>query len=302
MAILLIPTMARVAEEHKNGHCPEPLVEEIVLDRWYKQPLKPLTYCIDQSRKRRAKRDYDNYQSLRPLPHYALPGKIKELWWSKLVKADPHHLDEKRLVQEPRVDEDTVRKLLIQFGEYGHADNPKLIREMVQAAQSTSGFLDEEAVVNALASDLGDWDIESDYRISSFFHDVFRTSDPWRVTKLEAGRKDRQKIDFDDPVAMSQLHKRQKKALTKQAKAKKERFRADHSCFGRFCLFISRILTLFGCCGYLTPATDDLFIVEPSNIDMVRDEHSSRLAMVLMWLFLLGTYVHCLITRYHSAL
>jgi hypothetical protein len=87
---------------------------------------------------------------------------------------------------ETVVDEAFVEALLLKNGEYERAQNPKLIREMVEAARSSSGTFDDEAFINALSTDLGQWDVDGDERMSTFFYDVFRTENFAEVDHLAA--------------------------------------------------------------------------------------------------------------------
>lgn len=97
---------------------------------------------------------------------------------------------------ETIVDEAFVEKLLLKNGEYERARNPSLIRQMVEAARSPSGTFDDEAFINALSSDLEQWDVDGDERLSTFFYDVFGAENLAEVNRLEA--EDPRDLGVDD--------------------------------------------------------------------------------------------------------
>jgi hypothetical protein len=96
-----------------------------------------------------------------------------------------------------------VETLLLKNGEYERARNPRLIREMVSAAHSTSGTFDDEAFITALSSDLKQWDVESDERLSTFFYDVFGTENPAEVDHLGAEDPRDDVSDVDEEASNS---------------------------------------------------------------------------------------------------
>jgi hypothetical protein len=85
----------------------------------------------------------------------------------------PTFVSSKPKSSPPRVTADFVRALLTANGEYERARDKQLIETMVQAAGSSSGLFDEEAFVNALTSDIGEWKVGSEDRTSSYVFDVF---------------------------------------------------------------------------------------------------------------------------------
>lgn len=86
--------------------------------------------------------------------------------------------------KDSTLDENLVRHLLLKYGETERAQNPELVRQMVESAHSQSGLFDEEAFVNSVSSDIRRWDTKGDGRMSTFFYDVFGVGDPTKVEKL----------------------------------------------------------------------------------------------------------------------
>ena len=79
-------------------------------------------------------------------------------------------------------------------GEIERANNPKLVKEMVALAKSESGLLDDEALLNALTSDLGPWDPTCTDVPTTLFYHVFHRAHPSIGTVLrkvdESGRNE----------------------------------------------------------------------------------------------------------------
>jgi len=90
----------------------------------------------------------------------------------------------------PVIDETLVQLLLLQHGEIERANNAKLVKEMVVLANRGSksgGYLDEQALLFALTSDLvPPWDAVCEDTPTSFFYDVFGRATPSVRTKLVA--------------------------------------------------------------------------------------------------------------------
>jgi hypothetical protein len=101
-----------------------------------------------------------------------------------IVLHDVRNILMREFSPETVVDEAFVEALLLKNGEYERAQNPKLIREMVEAARSSTGTFDDEAFINALSTDLEHWDVDGDERMSTFFYDVFRTENFAEVDHL----------------------------------------------------------------------------------------------------------------------
>jgi hypothetical protein len=113
-----------------------------------------------------------------------------------IVLHDVRNILMREFLPETVVDAAFVEKLLLKNGEYERAQNPRLIREMVEAARSSSGTFDDEAFINALSSDLEHWDVDGDERMSTFFYDVFGTENFAEVERLEA--EDPRELGGDD--------------------------------------------------------------------------------------------------------
>lgn len=65
-----------------------------------------------------------------------------------------------------------VRKLLIYNGEYEKANDKKLVQEMADVATKQSNRFDELALVQAIAGDLGGWEVGCEDHVSSFEEDI----------------------------------------------------------------------------------------------------------------------------------
>lgn len=245
-------------------------MEEIDVRRF----LKPFTRPVYLWRRWRARRSYALYERHRPEPHGELPCIIQRLW----VKTAEIDDDADCGSLPPRVDEEFVRKLLLKLGEFERSRNLTLIREMVGAARSESGCLDEEAVANAISSDLGDWEVGCEDKSTTLFEDVFGTRDQLDVTKLAAG--DPCSTEFADAEVGNA-----------NPAAELANSRGDNCCqeMSLCWSYLCWISTVFSCFGYCWLKQDALFDVEPSNIDMVIDAHHSVVIVVLIWIFLVLT-------------
>jgi hypothetical protein len=153
---------------------------------------------------------------------------------------------------ETVVDEAFVETLLLKHGEFERARNPRLIREMVEAAHSSSGIFDDEAFINALSSDLKQWDVDGDERLSTFFYDIFGTENPADVDRLEA----------DDPRDSGVIDL----GVDEEASNPTE-MSSDHVCCKK--------------------TKSHLFKPGTYNIDFVVDSHSSLIIAVAIWAFFL---------------
>jgi hypothetical protein len=153
---------------------------------------------------------------------------------------------------ETVVDEAFVEALLLKNGEYERAQNPRLIREMVEAARSSSGTFDDEAFINALSSDLEQWDNDGDERLSTFFYDVFGTETLTEVDRLEA--EDPRDMGVDDAGVDEEVSNPTEKSRHGVCRKTKR---------------------------------SNLFRPGTYNIDLVVDTHSSLLSAVGIWGFFL---------------
>jgi len=157
------------------------------------------------------------------------------------------------------VDEVFVEELLLRYGEVERAQNPRLIREMVEAARSASGTFDDESFINAISSDLGDWDLAGSERMSSFFFDVFGTEDPSSVERLEV-----EKLSESVPV-------------DEEAHTPTEPHHA------RCCDL------LLCCCHLCCRSKPGPFKTGHLNADLVIDTQGSLFAVVAIWAFFIAT-------------
>lgn len=268
--------MARIADEHWSGPHPEPFINEIELGhRW--RWLQPVANLIDRYRRYRALRQYADYHSLRPKPRMCLPNEWHRLFLDRLGVEPGEDL--------PIVDEQLIRDLLTGLGEVDRVNNAALVREMVEAAQSPSGRLDVEAIVNAIGSDLGDWEVACEDRFSTFFQDVFGTMKPWEVEELQEGG-----VDFERAPDVERGRPPKAAGLRDSEVTDSG---AENSWCSRFIQFpccVMRWMTLGYCFGYCEPQSmGSVFTVEHSSIDMVVDDHASLLLVVVIWIFAMCT-------------
>jgi len=171
LSVLLIPTMARVADEHANGVRPAPFVEEIPVPYRF---LGLFTSPVDRWNRWRADRQYARYERQRPKPNDVLPAEIRRCWLDKLEQnmdsfrgshqfgstathgsaarggedsyfydqsassssySHPHESRQSEL--SPVVDDELVRTLLLAFGEFERAQDRLLIRQMAEVSCGT---------------------------------------------------------------------------------------------------------------------------------------------------------------------
>ena len=99
----------------------------------------------------------------------------------------------------PLVTPKLVEALLRENGDFERARDAALIRRMVDAAHSPSGRLDEEALINALTSDLDQWEVGCEDRRSTYVFDVFGTDDIPAFQRLGEKRAKEKGEDLEDP-------------------------------------------------------------------------------------------------------
>ena len=165
----------------------EPRLLGKLINRFVRYGRKKLGITDDSDKCRFAARDFMDIGK-RALLKSLLPDEDDEENSDDDDHATPNHLDG----ADPVVDEALVQLLLLSHGEIERANNPKLVQEMVALAKSESGLLDDEALLNALTSDLGPWDPTCTDVPTTFFYDVFHRAHPSVGTVLrkvdESGR------------------------------------------------------------------------------------------------------------------
>ncbi|GKY96209.1 hypothetical protein MPSEU_000580800 [Mayamaea pseudoterrestris] len=72
---------------------------------------------------------------------------------------------------------DLVEGILIEVGELELSQDVTLLQSMVQAATTDSGRFDEEALLQALTSDIQEWQVGHEHRLTTLFYDVFEQED-----------------------------------------------------------------------------------------------------------------------------
>ena len=164
--------------------------------------------------KARSVREIDeNAPSLQPEPIGLIGDVLKMLWRdsknSSLFREsapeeaeDPLHQSGDPVIMEalaPLVTPKLVEALLLENGDFERARDAALIRRMVDAARSPSGRLDEEALINALTSDLDQWEVGCEDRRSTYVSDVFGTDDIPAFQRLGEKRAKEEEEDLEDP-------------------------------------------------------------------------------------------------------
>lgn len=71
----------------------------------------------------------------------------------------------------PKLTPGLVKALFLANGEPERAKDTVLIHRMIEAAQSSSGRFDDEALINAITSDLGAWGVEFEDRNTTYIYD-----------------------------------------------------------------------------------------------------------------------------------
>jgi hypothetical protein len=232
LSLLFIPSIACVANDFWHPKPPPPL-----------PPSEPTGWAVKVFfiRKFRQAKSW-TISRFSPAPHLQ----------AGIVVHDVRNILMGEFSSETVVDEAFVEALLLKNGEYERAQNPRLIREMVEAARSSSGTFDDEAFINALSSDLGCWDVDGDERLSTFFYDVFGTETLAEVDRLEA--EDPRDMGVDDA------------GVDEEASNPNEKSRHGVSC-----------------------ETKRSYLFRPGtyNIDLVVDSHRSLIIAVGIWGFFL---------------
>ena len=279
LSILLIPAVARAADEFKNGPRERPILPEPT-GHWLFHPIRRAVWKLLQHV---ADKMHSHYEGMRPLPERSLARDILNILL--------------RDIRECQIDEDLIQSLLLQCGEVERANNPQLIREMVEAAQSSSGCLDEEAFFNALTGDLQELDVDSDYQFSTFFEDVFGTDDPNKVTHIEAEDPVDHENDEEDPIGSSAEAKKITESIdagTDVAKKSSSRpgiRKGDPDLEGQTCFccrygtgtWVSKLFSR--CCFCYFKLSKGPFTTSNFDIDLVLDSHLSLLTIVVLWIF-----------------
>jgi hypothetical protein len=173
VSILLIPTIARAGKEFRDGakgdtYPPMEALEESELLRetdsnWYDRQKH-----LRENKRNKSRMEEEKRASLRPQPRTLIQDVLGFLLQGSDAGAENW---------PPRLDEDLMQTILLEAGERERAQNKQLVREMVEAARSPSGLLDEEAFMNALTSDLEDWKVGSEDRLSTLYADVYEDNE-----------------------------------------------------------------------------------------------------------------------------
>ena len=188
---------------------------------------------------------------------------------------------------DPVMDESLMQLLLISHGEIERANNPHLIKEMVAMAHSKSGLFDDEALLNAISSDLGPWDPSCMDVPTSFFYDVFQQPSPSVQTILE-------KVDetgSTELVAEDEPTKTPTADAESPSPVKEDRDTADEERRTKDLGFCSKCLKVFFPVIYANRHDHHDFSTLFAGIDMAVDLKSSLLVSVMMWFTYFAMYV-----------
>lgn len=95
-------------------------------------------------------------------------------------------------IAAPVVDEALIQLLLVSHGEMERANEKELVRDMAIAASSPSGVFDQDALINALTSDVvPTWDPTCDNTAKTFLFDVLGEAFPGVETRLRLGENEK---------------------------------------------------------------------------------------------------------------
>jgi hypothetical protein len=194
VSILFIPTIARAGKEFREGkggdtNPPMETLEESKLPRdidsnWYDRQKH-----LRNSKRNKSRMEEEKHATLRPQPRTLIQDVLGFLLQGSAAGAENW---------PPRLDEDLIESILLESGERERAQNKQLVRDMVEAARSPSGLLDEDSFVNALTSDLGDWKVGSEDRLSTLYADVYEDDE-----KAEGGEEGATKLTGGDKAEIS---------------------------------------------------------------------------------------------------
>ncbi|KAL7565528.1 hypothetical protein ACA910_003808 [Epithemia clementina (nom. ined.)] len=195
----------------------------------------------------------------------------------------------------PLMDESLVQLLLITHGEFERATNLELVKEMVAVARSSSGCLDEEALINAISSDLNEcWDPTNENTPSSFFYDVFRERVPHKTTSLAppTDHVTRQ----GNPVAVN--HAESLERVVEPATADEEPLRPKNQ--------MNKRRGFFKCSRQEKTGPDPDFNIKLSALDFVVDSQLSIIPASFAYVFFVlsitayGTYIYQAVEINHT--
>ena len=228
LSIIIMPTLARSGKEwiDRNIHGIDPghmpVDETINASKW------TMSYLVEKHRIKRKKQDAERIQSLRPKPenliedvHRIMMAAIEDDEYDRAeaVSGDGSDfvssLAQDTAQQLPVLNEKFVRRLLECCGEYERAAEPELIAEMVRMATGDAGsdsctestdepVFNVAALVRALTSDMGPWQVGCEDKISTVWADVmgFETLQEYeevrRVKSKESGKEAGNGTPVDD--------------------------------------------------------------------------------------------------------
>jgi hypothetical protein len=173
LSILLIPVLARAAEELRGGSLTdqEQVDETNGEGRGLESQYRLVYSYSDWKQKRDRARDARKKavsDSLRPKPRGLIQDVLK-IMLKNLALLGNHDSPD----IDPILDASLVKEILLASGETEITQDAELMREMVEVACSPSGRLDVEAFANALTFDLDKWQVRNEDSLSTIFYDVF---------------------------------------------------------------------------------------------------------------------------------
>lgn len=95
----------------------------------------------------------------------------------------------------PKLTPGLVKALFLANGEYERAKDTELIHRMIEAAHSSSGRFDEEALINAITSDLGAWGLEFEDRNTTYIYDCFGAEEAYSFQQSGLSQQYQEPID-----------------------------------------------------------------------------------------------------------
>lgn len=98
----------------------------------------------------------------------------------------------------PVLNEDLIEALLLETGEYERAQQPDLIREMLDMADS-SAVLDEDTLARVLTADVSQWEVGSDRRETTIYYDVMGALSPRQLIRQHESSDPHMETETEGP-------------------------------------------------------------------------------------------------------
>ena len=186
-AVLLMPTLARAGKDWHDARSPEAPVNE-PQPPTYEGIAGDIQKMEDMGRTKQEVYEAAEHESLRPKPKTLIPDVLAIMLNSVDTPAGQ---------QYPTLTAELVRDLLLAGGENERAADEATVGKMVEAASSSSGLFDEEALVNALTSDLSDWKVGCEDNETTTFFDVWGFESYREKKKIDDKEKEQETVDLE---------------------------------------------------------------------------------------------------------